>query len=65
MLEFSGFKERYYRRQGGALMINDDSLAEHAKMIAEKGTNRSLFLRGVRSSYQWHRLSVACTTSEI
>jgi dTDP-4-amino-4,6-dideoxygalactose transaminase len=39
--------------EGGALLINDDSLAERAEVIREKGTNRSAFFRGDVDKYTW------------
>jgi dTDP-4-amino-4,6-dideoxygalactose transaminase len=39
--------------EGGALLINDDSLVERAEIIREKGTNRSSFFRGDVDKYSW------------
>ncbi len=39
--------------EGGALVINDASLAERAEIIREKGTNRSRFFRGQVDKYTW------------
>jgi dTDP-4-amino-4,6-dideoxygalactose transaminase len=39
--------------EGGALLINDASLAERAEIIREKGTNRSAFFRGQVDKYTW------------
>jgi dTDP-4-amino-4,6-dideoxygalactose transaminase len=39
--------------EGGALLINDPSLAERAEIIREKGTNRSRFFRGQVDKYTW------------
>jgi dTDP-4-amino-4,6-dideoxygalactose transaminase len=39
--------------EGGALLINDPSLAERAEIIREKGTNRSQFFRGQIDKYSW------------
>lgn len=39
--------------EGGALLINDVSLAPRAEVIREKGTNRSHFLRGAVDKYTW------------
>jgi dTDP-4-amino-4,6-dideoxygalactose transaminase len=39
--------------EGGALLINDPSLAERAEIIREKGTNRSEFFRGQVDKYTW------------
>ncbi len=39
--------------EGGALLINDMSLANRAEIIREKGTNRSQFFRGQVDKYTW------------
>ncbi|WP_372972809.1 dTDP-4-amino-4,6-dideoxygalactose transaminase [Marinobacter sp.] len=39
--------------EGGLLIINDDRFTERAEIIREKGTNRSLFFRGMVDKYQW------------
>jgi dTDP-4-amino-4,6-dideoxygalactose transaminase len=39
--------------EGGALLINDASLALRAEIIREKGTNRSQFFRGQVDKYTW------------
>lgn len=39
--------------EGGALLINDVSLAHRAEIIREKGTNRSEFFRGQVDKYTW------------
>ncbi len=39
--------------EGGALLINDASLAARAEIIREKGTNRSAFFRGQVDKYTW------------
>jgi dTDP-4-amino-4,6-dideoxygalactose transaminase len=39
--------------EGGALLINDDGLAERAEILREKGTNRSRFFRGQVDKYTW------------
>lgn len=39
--------------EGGATLINDQSLVERAEVIREKGTNRSQFFRGQVDKYTW------------
>lgn len=39
--------------EGGLLIINDERLVERAEIIREKGTNRSLFFRGMVDKYSW------------
>lgn len=39
--------------EGGLLIINDDQFIQRAEIIREKGTNRSLFFRGMVDKYSW------------
>ena len=39
--------------EGGLLIVNDSKLVERAEIIREKGTNRSLFFRGMVDKYSW------------
>jgi dTDP-4-amino-4,6-dideoxygalactose transaminase len=39
--------------EGGLLIINDEKFIERAEIIREKGTNRSLFFRGMVDKYSW------------
>jgi len=39
--------------EGGLLIINDDQFLERAEIVREKGTNRSLFFRGMVDKYTW------------
>ncbi|MDY3204419.1 MAG: dTDP-4-amino-4,6-dideoxygalactose transaminase [Arcobacter sp.] len=39
--------------EGGLLLINDDRFKDRAEIIREKGTNRSLFFRGMVDKYSW------------
>lgn len=39
--------------EGGALLVNDESLMERAVIVREKGTDRSRFLRGLVDKYTW------------
>lgn len=39
--------------EGGLLIINDKKFKERAEIIREKGTNRSLFFRGMVDKYSW------------
>jgi dTDP-4-amino-4,6-dideoxygalactose transaminase len=39
--------------EGGALLVNDPTLAERAEIIREKGTDRSRFFRGQVDKYTW------------
>lgn len=39
--------------EGGLLLINDEQFIVRAEIIREKGTNRSLFFRGMIDKYTW------------
>lgn len=39
--------------EGGLLIINDERFVNRAEIIREKGTNRSLFFRGMVDKYSW------------
>ncbi len=39
--------------EGGLLIINDEKFVNRAEIIREKGTNRSLFFRGMIDKYSW------------
>lgn len=39
--------------EGGALLINDESLIKRAEVIREKGTNRREFMNGAVDKYTW------------
>ncbi|HSU30303.1 MAG TPA: dTDP-4-amino-4,6-dideoxygalactose transaminase [Bryobacteraceae bacterium] len=39
--------------EGGALVINDETLIERAEVIREKGTNRRRFFQGLIDKYSW------------
>lgn len=51
--------------EGGALLINDQSLAERAEVIREKGTNRSQFFRGQVDKYTWVDVGSSYLPSEL
>jgi len=51
--------------EGGLLIINDKSFVERAEIIREKGTNRSLFFRGMVDKYSWVDLGSSYLPSEI
>ncbi|WP_151948823.1 dTDP-4-amino-4,6-dideoxygalactose transaminase [Aliarcobacter butzleri] len=39
--------------EGGLLIINDEKFIQRAEIVREKGTNRSLFFRGMVDKYSW------------
>src|SRR5690606_5281925 len=51
--------------EGGALLVNDPTLAERAEMIREKGTNRSRFIRGEVDKYTWQDIGSSYLPSDI
>ena len=51
--------------EGGALLINDPSLADRAEIIREKGTNRSRFFRGQVDKYSWVDVGSSYLPSEL
>jgi dTDP-4-amino-4,6-dideoxygalactose transaminase len=51
--------------EGGAFLTNDDKTAERAEILAEKGTNRSAFLRGQVDKYSWVDCGSSCILSDI
>lgn len=50
--------------EGGALLVNDVSFLQRAEIIREKGTNRSLFLRGQVDKYTWVDIGSSYLMSE-
>jgi len=51
--------------EGGALVVNDQNLVERAHFLQEKGTDRSLVLKGVKSKYSWVDLGSSFLLSDI
>ena len=51
--------------EGGALLLNDESLLERAELLKEKGTNRKAFLKGHKDSYTWQMPSPPFQISEL
>ena len=51
--------------EGGALLVNDASLAERAEILREKGTNRSRFFRGEVDKYTWVDVGSSYLPSEL
>lgn len=45
--------KNYSMGEGGATLINNEAMVERAEIIREKGTNRSMFLRGQVDKYSW------------
>jgi len=51
--------------EGGALVINDESLIARAEVVREKGTNRSKFFRGAVDKYTWVDIGSSYLPSEL
>ncbi len=51
--------------EGGALVINNQSLIEKTEEIINNGTNRIAFLKGKVAAYTWTFLSVGSQMSEV
>jgi len=51
--------------EGGAILINDDSLKLRAEIIREKGTDRAAFFRGEIDRYGWKYLGSSYLLSDI
>tara|TARA_B100000408_G_scaffold93744_1_gene72120 strand:+ start:2558 stop:3721 length:1164 start_codon:yes stop_codon:yes gene_type:complete len=51
--------------EGGAIVLNDESLIERAEIIREKGTNRRQFINGKVDKYSWVDIGSSFLPSEI
>ncbi|NVK74115.1 MAG: dTDP-4-amino-4,6-dideoxygalactose transaminase [Oceanospirillaceae bacterium] len=51
--------------EGGAIIIQDESLIEKANIIREKGTNRHKFLQGQVDKYTWVNIGSSFLPSEL
>lgn len=51
--------------EGGALLVNDLSLATRAEIIREKGTDRSRFFRGEVDKYTWQDVGSSFLPGEL
>jgi dTDP-4-amino-4,6-dideoxygalactose transaminase len=51
--------------EGGALLVNDSSLAMRAEIIREKGTDRSRFFRGEVDKYTWQEVGSSFLPGEL
>jgi len=51
--------------EGGALVVNDESLIERIEILREKGTNRSRFFRGQVDKYTWCDVGSSWLPSEV
>ncbi|MBG6199724.1 dTDP-4-amino-4,6-dideoxygalactose transaminase [Labrenzia sp. EL_13] len=51
--------------EGGALLVNDQSLSVRAEIIREKGTDRSRFFRGEVDKYSWREVGSSFLPGEL
>lgn len=51
--------------EGGAILINDESLAQRGEIIREKGTDRSRFFRGEVDKYTWQDIGSSFLPGEL
>ncbi len=51
--------------EGGALLINDQTLIDRAEIIREKGTNRKKFIDGMIDKYSWVDIGSSYLMSEL
>jgi dTDP-4-amino-4,6-dideoxygalactose transaminase len=51
--------------EGGAIVVNDNSLVRTIEIIREKGTNRSSFLKGDVDKYTWINLGSSFLPSDL
>lgn len=51
--------------EGGALLVNDPTMANRAEVIREKGTDRSRFFRGEVDKYTWQEVGSSFLPGEL
>ena len=51
--------------QGGALIVNDESLVADAEIVYDNGTNRSQFMRDEVENYTWQKVGSNFILSEV
>lgn len=51
--------------EGGALLVNDPTLAQRAEIIREKGTDRGRFFRGEVDKYTWQDVGSSLLPSDL
>lgn len=51
--------------EGGALIVNNSKFKDRAEVIREKGTNRSLFIKGEVDKYTWCDIGSSYLPSEL
>jgi dTDP-4-amino-4,6-dideoxygalactose transaminase len=57
--------KNYNCGEGGAILINNKRFIQRSEIIREKGTNRTLFLRGIVDKYRWVDIGSSYLPSEL
>ncbi|MBQ8108192.1 MAG: dTDP-4-amino-4,6-dideoxygalactose transaminase, partial [Ruminococcus sp.] len=57
--------KNYVMGEGGALVVNEDKYMQRAEIIREKGTNRSMLIRGLVDKYTWWDIGSSYLPSDI
>lgn len=57
--------KNYSCGEGGALVVNNENWIERAHFLQEKGTDRTLVLKGIKSKYHWVDLGSSFLLSDI
>ena len=57
--------KNYQCGEGGAIAINHEDFIDRAEIIREKGTNRSLFIKGIVDKYRWVDIGSSYLPSEL
>lgn len=57
--------KNYSMGEGGALLINDETFAERAEILRDRGTDKSKFIKGMVASYKWVDLGAGYYASEL
>lgn len=57
--------KNYSMGEGGAVLINNEKDIERAEIVREKGTNRTVFLRGQIDKYTWVDIGSSYLQSEL
>jgi len=57
--------KNFHCGEAGAITINHEKFLDRAEIVREKGTNRSLFLKGVVDKYRWVDIGSSYLPSEL
>ena len=65
ILSFHATKNVTSGGEGGALLVNDSTLIESARMVSQHGTDRLKFLAGESDHYTWHTVGSSYMLGEL